>query len=93
MSYDFEGGGLSPPVMPSGPPPDPKDLEVLVTLLELAAIDLTPAPDVRFTSDQLVAKAMDWGGREMGVEEADLRIVIRSSSFLRRHPRGELSLR
>jgi hypothetical protein len=66
--------------------PDPRDLEVLVTLLQLAAIELTPSTNTLFTERQLFDQAMALGGDELGVVRSDLRLVLRFSKFLGRGP-------
>lgn len=75
------------------PTPDPRDLEVLVTLLQLAAIELTPSTGALFTKRQLFDQAMAFGGDELGVATSDLSIVLQFSKFLGRGPKGTLFLR
>jgi hypothetical protein len=65
-------------------PASPKDLEALVTLLEVAALSLTPAPEVAFTYEELLKETRDLCGDEMKVEERDVRIVLEKASFLRK---------
>ena len=52
------------------------DLEAIVTLLELGAIELTPEPDARFTYDELLAEARSIGGDEITLDERDVKIVL-----------------
>ena len=55
-----------------------KDLEVLVTLLEVAAACLSPRMHAEFTEAELIHEAQSLSP-EMAVSERDLRIVIRSA--------------
>lgn len=92
MSYDLDAGD-EPVFRPVSPNPDPQDLEVLVGLLEVAAILLTEAPDSTFTEDELVLRAMQVGGAEVGINDRDARIVLRSAKFVARAGGGRLRLR
>jgi hypothetical protein len=73
---------------PDGPPrvttyvAHPTDLEAIVTLLEIAAIELTPNPSATFTSDELIGKACALGGSELPIDPADAAIVLDYSSFM-----------
>ncbi len=86
-------------MMPHYPGPsdyqaDPRDLEVLVVLIELAAIDRTPTPDTTFTFEEMFQTMLDYGGREIGIRESDVRIVMgMGHPFLRRHKGGRFSLK
>lgn len=71
----------------------PDDLEAIVTLLELAAIYLTPEPGSEFTRDELLAKAHEVAGDELPFRDSDALIVLASSRFLKRRPGGMLCLR
>jgi hypothetical protein len=86
MAYDFETvtDRRAPAGSAASYVPQPKDLEAIVTLLHLAAIDLTPTPGSTFTVDELVAKARELGGDEVVIEEADVRIVLGKPGFLKR---------
>jgi hypothetical protein len=65
-------------------PTSPHDLEALVTLLEVAALLLTPAPEAAFTYEELLKKVHNLCGDEMKVDERDVRIVLGNASFLRK---------
>lgn len=95
MSYDNDTS--TDPSAPVGPRPfdtaHPRDLEVLITLLELAALELTPTAGATFTRDEVVALAAEIGGEDCGVREHDLRIVLDGSNFLRREAGGRWSLK
>lgn len=94
MSYDFDGAtDRSPPVLPPMPPPNPRDLEVIVSLLTLAAIELTPEPGRTFTFEQLLAAAQDYGGSEIVLERRDVEIVVPFLKFLRKEPGRRFSLK
>ncbi len=69
------------------------DLEAIVMLLELSAIELTPEADARFTFEQLLAGACDIGGDEIVLDERDVRIVMPfMGKILKKLPGGFLCL-
>ncbi len=72
--------------------PHPQDLETIVTMLEIAAIFLSPTPGATFTADELIAQVhhLDPG---MGIDERDLRIVLRGLKTIRKTVGGRLELR
>jgi hypothetical protein len=87
MSYDFpEGADRSPPIVTSFVP-QPHDLETIVLLLQLAAIELTTAPGAEFTFEQMLQTACSYGGDDLVVDERDVRIVIPHATFLKRRGR------
>lgn len=92
MSYDFETTerGLS---LPTFAPVDPKDLEALVMLLELAAIHLTKEPDTSFTEAEMIAEARNIAGDELVFDENDMRIVLGNVRFLKREGRGRYRIK
>lgn len=88
MSYDLE---IAPDRIPpkaslgkqrASSPVQGTDLEAIVMLLELAAISLTSAPDVRFTRQQLLEQARIIGGDDIVLDEADVDIVLDKAAFL-----------
>lgn len=81
MSYDFTGTDRSPPVV-SPFRANPRDLEAIVTSLELAAIDLSPTDGATFTREELVAKAQQITGLELVA--IDVAIVLPMCRFLDR---------
>jgi hypothetical protein len=84
MSYDLD---LVPSGMSHAPimtPSDPRDLEVIMTVLELAAISLTENPDSSFTMEQLLEKARELGGSAVRVDENDIKIVLGKAGFLKK---------
>lgn len=69
------------------------DLEAIVMLLELSAIELTPEADTRFTFEQLLAGARDIGGDEIFLDERDVCIVMPfMGKILKKLPGGFLCL-
>lgn len=93
MSYDFDTATdlLPPPI--STVPSDRKDLEMIVTLLELAAIYLTTSPGSLFTTDELITEARKLGGDEIGLDEGDIKIVLGKAGFLKKETGGRLWLK
>lgn len=61
-----------------GPVTNPKDLETIVTLIHLAAIDLTPKPGILFSFDDLMREILALGGEECPLDPKDVRIVLQS---------------
>lgn len=84
MSYDFEAASDKLPPTPPIARSDRRDLEAIVTLLELAAIYLTSTPDSDFTADQLLNEARRIGGGDLPLEESDVQIVLGKAGFLRK---------
>jgi hypothetical protein len=84
MSYDFESAtDRSPPVVTSYVP-HAKDLEAIVTVLQLAAIELTPTAGALFTVTELLAQVRELAGDEINIDESDVRIVLDKSGFLKK---------
>ena len=69
-----------------------KDLEAIVTLLEVAALSLTTEPDKTFTLEELLHEARAIGGDEIELDDRDIKIVMEKASFFERVG-GELCLR
>lgn len=70
----------------SQPPPPPvyeRDLEGIVALMELAALELHDAHG-KFTRAQLHATAQEIAGPEFRLYDIDFAIVLRGAKFLRR---------
>lgn len=70
-----------------------RDLEAIVCLMELAALQLTPAEDATFTADELFAMAVEIGGPEITLERVDFDSVLRNAGFIRRAEKGRWRLR
>lgn len=62
----------------------PKDLGVIVTLLEVAALSLTTEPGATFSLEQLMREAQSIGGKDLVLEERDVKIVLQKATFLRK---------
>jgi hypothetical protein len=85
MPYDFETATDQKPPQVSTPPAHPRDLEAIVTLLELAAIYLTPSPGTEFTLQELMDQVRIIGGEKLAIDEKDVSIVLGKASFLKKH--------
>ncbi len=92
MSYDSQVTERSVSFPPT-PSVDPKDLEVIVMLLELASIYLTQGPESTFTARELIDEARVIGGDDLRIEETDVKIVLGNVGFLRKEREGRLSLK
>jgi hypothetical protein len=88
MSYDFDAASDRTPPTPHFERSDRRDLEAIVTLLELAAICLTTGPDSTFTKKQLIDEARRIGGDGIEVDESDVNIVLGKPGFLRKAAGG-----
>ena len=83
MPYDFEAAtDRTAPVVKTAPA-QADDLEAIVVLLELAAINLTPQPGTEFTFAQLMEEARDLGGED-AIDEKDVKIVLEKASFIKK---------
>jgi hypothetical protein len=71
---------------PQGQPQQGRDLEIIVLLLTLGAIELTPEVGSTFTFDQLLKEARTYGGPDLALDERDVRIVVPFCKFLRKAP-------
>jgi hypothetical protein len=98
MSYDFENVGTAA-VQPGAvfaatrPVAQPKDLEAIVVLLELAAVYLTTEPGKEFTVGELIAKARDLGGNDVVIDEQDAKIVLDKAHFLKKLPGKKFTMK
>jgi hypothetical protein len=61
-----------------------KDLGVIVTLLEVAALSLTPRPGATFTFDQLIGEARELGGETVVLDEKDVKTVLKKARFVKK---------
>lgn len=84
MSYDFDTASDRSPPTPHYERSDRRDLEAIVTLLELAAICLTTGPDSAFTGKQLIDEARRIGGDDIALDESDVNIVLGKPGFLKK---------
>jgi hypothetical protein len=65
-------------------PPPAKDLEAIVTLLEVAALSLTTELGSTFSIGRLIREARDLAGDEIDLDERDAKTVLEKASFLER---------
>ena len=94
MSYDIEATATDAVVRrPPIPVADSRDLEAIVMLLELAAIYLTTGPEATFTKEELIERARAIGGEEINLDEADVKIVLRKTGFLKKAGAGRLRMK
>lgn len=84
MSYDLDAKLEASPPTPYIPTSDRRDLEAIVTLLELAAICLTTGPDATFTKKQLITEARRLGGGDIELDENDVNLVLGKPGFLKK---------
>lgn len=77
--YSYEGGRRARETnkVASG-----RDLEAIVTLLEVAALSLTTEEGATFSRDRLIKEARDIGGPEIELHDEDIDIVLTKQSFL-----------
>ncbi|TXH36742.1 MAG: hypothetical protein E6Q98_09785 [Rhodospirillaceae bacterium] len=61
-----------------------KDLEAIITLLEVAALSLTTAPGDVFTLEELIQEANEMSGNRIQIEERDVLIVLGKTGFLKK---------
>ncbi len=60
----------------------PRDLETIITLLEIAALSLTTEEGATFTRDQLIREAKETGGPQIDLRDEDIDIVLQKQGFL-----------
>jgi hypothetical protein len=68
--------------------PQPRDLEYIVTLIQIAAIYLTPEPGTLFTYEQIFNQAKELAGEEFPLEETDFKIVMANYPSLLKKEKG-----
>ncbi|TAJ87896.1 MAG: hypothetical protein EPO10_08565 [Reyranella sp.] len=69
-----------------------RDLEAIITLLEVAALSLTTEEGATFSREHLIREAREIGGPEIDLRDEDIDIVLQKQGFLARVGR-ELRLR
>lgn len=62
--------------------PPSRDLEAIVTLLEVAALSLTSEPGAVFTLEELLRQARNVAGSEVEIDERDVKIVLQKARFI-----------
>jgi hypothetical protein len=60
----------------------PKDLGVIITLLEVAALSLTTEAGATFSLDQLIGEARKFAREGVELDERDIKIVLKKRTFL-----------
>jgi hypothetical protein len=71
----------------------PKDLEVIVTLLEVAALSLTPKAGSKFSLDQLMNEAQVLTGNDVKLDEKDVKTVLGKARFVKKVSKQHYLLR
>lgn len=70
-----------------------RDLEAIVTTLEVAALLLSPQDGSTFTQAELIDKAHSLCGEKIGLQSEDVKIVLSKHSFLKPVGGGKLRIR
>jgi hypothetical protein len=73
--------------------PMSKDLEAIVTLLEVASLSLTTEPGSTFTFDQLMREVREVGGNDLKIDDRDVKIVLGKARFVKQVPGGQYRLK
>lgn len=73
-------------------PAQSRDLETIITVLEVAALTLTTHLGATFTRDRLISEARRVAGPDLDLQEEDIDIVLQKQSFLKRNGK-ELCMR
>ncbi|GEP61396.1 hypothetical protein [Reyranella soli] len=90
MSYDFDVGSqhysyeTGKRARETNKVVSGRDLEAIVTLLEVAALSLTTEEGATFARERLIAEARELGGSEIELRDEDIDIVLQKQSFLTR---------
>ena len=94
MAYDVASAELSydtgRAVLQKNAPSSPKDLGVIATLLEVAALSLTTEVGKILTVADLIREAREIGGDEAQFDENDVKIVLHKAGFLKKVAGGYL---
>jgi hypothetical protein len=78
-TYSYEGELRRPRTNRT---PLSRDLETIVTLLEVAALSLTTEEGATFTRERLIKEAREIGGPEIELRDEDIDIVLVKQGFL-----------
>ena len=70
-----------------------KDLGVIATLLEVAALCLTPKPGAKFSFDELISEAQELGGKDVNLDEKDVKTVLEKARFVKKAGKQHYLLR
>jgi hypothetical protein len=79
VQYSYEKGHRAPETNRVA---SSRDLETIITLLEIAALSLTTEEGATFTRDRLIAEAREIGGPEIDLRDEDVDIVLKKQGFL-----------
>lgn len=71
-------------VLQRNTPSSPKDLGMIATLLEVAALSLTSEPGKVLTIGDLIREAQEFGGQDVPFDENDVKIVLHKVGFLKK---------
>jgi hypothetical protein len=71
----------------------PTDLGVIVTLLEVAALSLTPKHGATFSFEQLIGEARELGGEQLDLNEKDVKTVLKKARFVKKDGKGHYLLK
>jgi hypothetical protein len=88
MSYDFDIGSqrysyeTGQRARESNKVLSGRDLEAIITLLEVAALSLTTEEGATFSRERLIAEARDLGGADIDLRDEDIDIVLKKQGFL-----------
>lgn len=95
MVYDFDDyEDRSPPKVTTDYKPNPKDLEFISIMIDLAAIFLTSAPGDKFTYQQLLDQITELCGDDVILDEKDIKIVFDNmKAHFKKEPKGFYSLK
>jgi hypothetical protein len=77
--YSYESGHRSRQSNRVG---SPRDLETIITLLEVAALSLTTEEGATFSREELIREAKLTGGPEIDLRDEDIDIVLQKQGFL-----------
>lgn len=90
MSYDADVGAerfaedAGKRVRVRNTPVQARDLEVILTLMEIAALSLTPHPGAMFSRNDLLNEIRKIAGGDVDVHEDDINVVLTKQGFLKR---------
>ena len=77
MAYDFEDTpGVPAAASERKDKVSPKDLEAIVTVMDIAALCLTTKAGDTFTFEEMFAEMNELGGPDLQFEERDVRTVL-----------------
>lgn len=93
MSYDQDDEVRIAPKRTPAEPVVSRDLEVIVTLMELGAIVLSPEYSATFTKEELFRETREFGGAEIILLDGDMDIVLGMGGIVQRVPGGRYRMK